>query len=125
MPRPLAVLLLALAPLAAPAEPLTGTRPPPTSRAAEAILLGAERQARHSGAAIRQSGRGNEAALSQSGTGNEGLIVQRGTGHSAILVQTGTGNASTIVQLGRGRSSVVVQMGGETGTAVQIGRSDR
>ena len=125
MLRSLVVLLLAFAPLIAPAEPLANMGSRPTSRAAEAIRLGVERQVQRSGGTIRQSDRGDEAALSQSGTDNQGIIVQRGSGHAAFLMQTGTGNASAIIQLGRGVSSVVVQSGNETGATVQIGRSHR
>lgn len=123
MLRLLVPLLLAVAPIGAGAESFAHTQVLPTSRAAEAIRVGAERQVQRSGVTIRQSGGGNEAAVSQSGADNEGLVVQRGSGHSAFLMQSGTGNSSTIIQLGRGASSVVVQMGGETGSTVQIGRS--
>lgn len=123
MRRSLVILLLALAPLVTSAEPVTGIEGDPQSRAAEAILLGVERQAQRTGVTIWQSGRGNEAAVSQSGSGNKGIVVQRGRGHDALLVQSGTGNTATIVQLGRGASSVVVQMGGEVGASVQIGQS--
>lgn len=116
MIRALAVAL-ALVPLGAWAD-MTSTS---GARAAEAIRLGAERQALRSGVTLRQSGRGNEAAMSQSGT-NQGIIVQRGRGHFALLSQTGTGNAATIVQLGRGSSVVVEQTGGESTTSVQVGR---
>ena len=117
MHRAIAVLLLAFAPLGAAADTLPG------SRAAEAILLGAQRQSQRTGVTLLQSGQGHAAAVGQSGTGNQGLIVQRGRGHSTFLAQTGTGNLATVIQLGRGASSVVVQMGSETEATVQIGQS--
>lgn len=122
MLRLLPVLLLAVAPLGAAAEPPDRPSAPLSARAAEAILLGARRQAQRGGALVRQSGRGNLAVLSQSGTDSQGIIVQRGSGHSATLSQTGAGNAYAIVQIGRGAVSEVAQAGGEGGATVQVGR---
>lgn len=126
MRRHLAVLLLALAPVAAEAETLSATWTPRTTREGEAFRAGLGLQtALRNGGIIRQAGRDNLAALSQSGSGNQGVIVQRGRDHSATLTQTGTGNAYAIIQLGRGATTDVTQTGGEAGITVQLGRPDR
>jgi major curlin subunit len=109
-------LLLAIAPLEVRADIPAG------SRAAEAILLGAERQAARTGVLLRQSGRDNAAAIGQSGTGNGAIVVQRGRGHLAIVTQEGEGNAAKVVQLGRGSSVVIEQTGSSSTSTVRVGR---
>ena len=126
MRRHLAVLLLALAPMAAGAETFSTTWTPRTSQEGEALRAGLGlHSALRNGGLIRQAGRDNVAALTQSGSGNLGVIVQRGRDHSATLTQTGTGNAHAIIQLGRGATTEVTQTGGEAGVTIQVGRPDR
>jgi hypothetical protein len=115
MLRALAVLL-ALAPSGAWADTL------PAARAAEAIRLGAERQAARAGVTLLQSGRDNAAAVSQSGTGNEAVVVQRGRGHLAFVTQAGEGNAATVVQLGRGSLVVIEQISRSSTSTVRVAR---
>ena len=124
MLRPLAVLVLAAAPLCGKAETLSRTWTPLTdgqARAVEgALALHSLRSHIREGGSIRQWGRENRAALSQSGSGNWGVILQRGEGHSALLEQTGDGNAHAILQAGRGAEAEVEQDGGDVGLTLQF-----
>lgn len=122
---PLPLLLIGLAPLAAPAETLTTTWAPRTEQEAEALrgllILHALRHDGRSRASVRQSGRDNLAGLSQSGRANLGVIRQRGEGHSATLDQSGDGNAHLLLQAGRGAEAEVAQTGDQIGITLQFG----
>lgn len=123
--RHLPALLLALVPLAAPAETLSHSWTPRTTLEADALRAGlvlhSLRDSLRNGGSIRQWGRDNLAALSQSGSGNLGAILQRGDGHSARLDQSGEANAHAILQVGRGAEATVTQRGGELGVTLQLG----
>lgn len=129
MPRPHAILALALWPalwpLAAPAESLTATWAPATRQEAEALRLALTlhglRTELRNGGTVRQWGRGHLAALAQGGRGNLGVILQQGEDHVATLSQEGDGNAHAILQAGRGGTAAVEQRGGEIGVTFQLG----
>lgn len=125
MVRPLAVLLLALAPLAAGAETRSYTWTPQSAQGAGALQAGVSRYVPQGGAVIRQAGQGNQATLSQSGAGDRALVVQRGSGNSASLDQAGGGNSYALIQLGRDATADVAQTGGQAGITVQVGRPDK
>jgi Curlin associated repeat len=125
MLRPFAVLLVSLAPLAAPADTLSYTWTPRTAEEADALRAGLMLYSLHNelqnGGTVEGWGREHLAALTQPGSANWGAIVQDGNGHSASLTQTGGGNAHAIIQAGEGATAGVTQTGGEAGITVQIG----
>jgi hypothetical protein len=125
MLRFLAVLVLALMPVAAWPETLSHTWTPGSDREIRsvrgALALHSLRSHVREGGSIRQWGRNNRAALSQSGSGNWGVILQHGDDHDATLEQSGGGNAHAILQAGREARAEVTQDGGDVGVTFQYG----
>jgi len=125
MLRPLAVVLMTLAPLPVAAGQIERTLAPRTQAQALALTLGIAAASLHrhieDGGSARGWARANAEGLRDPRRSDWALVHQDGDGHAARVAQRGGGNALALLQFGSGALAEIAQGGGESGLTIQLG----